>query len=92
MTEQRHDFNCVRQAEPPQRPRLISMIFRNRLAQDVNLHDEFRGGINSPHDPGSILARTEIIIGFVQNAANLAALQLEGCGDETNQDDGPQYR
>jgi hypothetical protein len=46
--------------------------------QDVKLHQEFQVGITSPHDLGSVLGRADIIIASVQNAANLAALQLKG--------------
>ncbi len=46
--------------------------------QDVKLHQEFQVGVNTPHDLGSVLGRADIIIASVQNAANLAALQLKG--------------
>jgi hypothetical protein len=49
--------------------------------QTVKLHQEFQVGVNHPVDLGSVLARADIIIASVQNAANLAALQLKGWTD-----------
>jgi hypothetical protein len=49
--------------------------------QDVKLHQEFQVGVNTPHDLGSVLGRADIILGSVQNAANLAALKLKGWTD-----------
>ncbi len=46
--------------------------------QDVKLHQEFQVGVNKPHDLGSVLARADLIIAAVQNAANLPALQAKG--------------
>ena len=49
--------------------------------QTVKLHQEFQVGVNHPADLGSILARADIILASVQNAANLAALKLKGWTD-----------
>ena len=62
--------NCLNQAR-----KTAKLAF---AGQDVKLHDEFQGGINRPHNLGSVLGRADIILASVQNAANLAALQLKG--------------
>ena len=49
--------------------------------QTVKLHQEFQVGVAGPYDLGSFLARADIIIASVQNAANLAALKLKGWTD-----------
>ena len=49
--------------------------------QTVKLHQEFQVGVTGPYDLGSFLARADIIIASVQNAANLAALKLKGWTD-----------
>jgi hypothetical protein len=46
--------------------------------QDMKLHQELQVGINPPQDLGSSLARADINIASLQNAANPAALQLKG--------------
>jgi hypothetical protein len=49
--------------------------------QTVKLHQEFQTGPHDKNDLGSYLGRVDIVLGPVNNAANLAALKLKGWTD-----------
>ncbi len=49
--------------------------------QTVKLHQEFQTGPHDANDLGSYLGRVDIVLGSVDNAANLAALKLKGWTD-----------
>jgi hypothetical protein len=49
--------------------------------QTVKLHAEFQTGAHDKNDLGSYLGRVDIVLGSVNNAANLAALKLKGWTD-----------
>jgi hypothetical protein len=49
--------------------------------QSVKLHQEFQIGAHDKNDLGSYLGRVDIVLGSVNNAANLAALKLKGWTD-----------
>jgi hypothetical protein len=49
--------------------------------QTVKLHQEFQTGAHDANDLGSYLGRVDIVLGAVQNAANLAAMKLKGWTD-----------
>lgn len=49
--------------------------------QTVKLHQEFQIGAHDANDLASFLGRVDIVLGSVNNAANLAALKLKGWTD-----------
>jgi hypothetical protein len=49
--------------------------------QTVKLHQEFQIGAHDANDLGSYLGRVDIVLGSVNNAANLAALKIKGWTD-----------
>ena len=49
--------------------------------QTVKLHQEFQIGAQNKNDLGSYLGRVDIVLGSVNNAANLAALKPKGWTD-----------
>jgi hypothetical protein len=51
------------------------------FGQTVKLHAEFQTGAHDANDLGSYLGRVDIVLGSVNNAANLAALKLKGWTD-----------
>jgi hypothetical protein len=49
--------------------------------QTVKLHQEFQIGPQNKNDLGSYLGRVDIVLGSVNNAANLAVLKIKGWTD-----------
>ena len=49
--------------------------------QTVKLHQEFQIGVHDKNDLGSYLGRVDIVLGSVNNAANLAVLKVKGWTD-----------
>ena len=49
--------------------------------QTVKLHQEFQIGAHNKNDLGSYLGRVDIVLGSVNDAANLAAMKLKGWTD-----------
>ena len=75
---QKQNLNTLHQCMA-QAAKTAKLAFPNQI---VKLHQEFQTGAHDKNDLGSYLGRVDVVLGSVNNAANLAALKLKGWTDD----------